>query len=280
MREKTTISTYKDQYFIYNHLHYKDLSDFTVLPDAHDAIEIIYLKRGDLSYVMEGKKYRVTKHHLILTRPGVQHFIEFNDSEKYERYDMIFDASFVTAEIYERIPADLDIIDFSDYPMINELFKRMDYYYKYYDGENYKKLLCHLIDEVFYNIGIALESSSKRLTANAYTANPLVLKAVQYIEDNLENRFTLEEMCKKLGITQSYLRQLFLLHLHTSPKKFILAKRLSLAQEMIRSGEKPTKIYFSLGFSDYSAFYRDYKKFFGYPPSEESIEKIKRVIKS
>ncbi|MBE7034478.1 MAG: helix-turn-helix domain-containing protein, partial [Ruminococcaceae bacterium] len=67
---------------------------------------------------------------------------------------------------------------------------------------------------------------------------------------------------------------LFSEHLEITPKKYINTKRLILAQKKIRQGEKPTQIYPKCGFSEYSTFWREYKNYFGYSPSEEADREI------
>ena len=51
-----------------------------------------------------------------------------------------------------------------------------------------------------------------------------------------------------------------------------------MAQRRLRSGAKPTEVYLELGFSDYSTFFRDYKKQYDHSPSEETyIEEILEI---
>ena len=52
-----------------------------------------------------------------------------------------------------------------------------------------------------------------------------------------------------------------------------MQKRLIYAQKLIVKGQKPSKTYSDSGFSDYSSFYKAYLKFFGYPPSEEKVNR-------
>ena len=55
-----------------------------------------------------------------------------------------------------------------------------------------------------------------------------------------------------------------------SPKQYIISKRLAKARKMIRRGERPTAVSAECGFGDYTTFFRNYKKYFGYSPSLES----------
>ena len=53
-----------------------------------------------------------------------------------------------------------------------------------------------------------------------------------------------------------------------SPWNYITLKRLIKAKQLIESGEAPTKIFSECGFSDYTTFYRAYKKHFGHSPNQ------------
>ena len=54
--------------------------------------------------------------------------------------------------------------------------------------------------------------------------------------------------------------------------KYIKTKRLLAAREMIRIGEKPTNVYLKVKYNDYTTFFRAYKEFFGYSPSDTATE--------
>jgi len=68
-----------------------------------------------------------------------------------------------------------------------------------------------------------------------------------------------------------------LLVMQISPKRYITAKRLALAQREICSGGKPTEVCLECGFADYSAFYRAYVAHFGKKPSDKSIVDLNQL---
>ena len=42
-----------------------------------------------------------------------------------------------------------------------------------------------------------------------------------------------------------------------------------MARRLIRRGRRPTDVFTECGFNDYATFFRNYKSYFGYAPSEE-----------
>ncbi len=275
----TTYSEYNDSSISYNHSCFRNLKWTGIEPQTHDGYELIYLKNGDITYLIDGKSYRVKKNSLIITRPGKRHIVLFNSPEVYERYDIILDESMVLASFIERIPDNIDVLKLGEYQKTAELFSKMDYYYKHFNGDDYRQLLINLINEILCNVAIISEHTDNSVPTTGYSENPIITSAIEYIENNIGVGFTLDALANELFISKSYLHQLFCEYLKISPQRYISGKRLMLIQKEIRSGEKPTEAYLKYGFCDYSAFYRAYKKEFGYPPSEEGMhETIREII--
>ena len=253
-----------------NILHFdhttRDASNQKILPHSHNVCEILLIKRGNITYTVDGRQYRVSANDLIFTRPSDIHSLENNDSSVYERYNILFDEKKLPFNIFEKIPRMLDVIRFEDDHTVPNLFEKMDYYCAKLYGEELKMMLTNLIEEVFINI--IIESQSAKEYQYIQT-NDLICRAVEYIDEHILTLNGIEDICNSLFITKSHLHHLFTKHLKTSPKKFIIAKRLTLAQREINAGEKPTEIYQKCGFTDYSAFYRAYLNHFGYRPSDK-----------
>ena len=275
----TTLSAYNDTNITYNHSCFYNLKWTGIEPQTHDGYEMIYLKNGDLTYLVDGKSYRVKKNSLIFTRPGKRHIVLFNSSEVYDRYDIIIDENQLMSAFKELIPDSIDVLKLGDYQHISELFSKMDNYFNHFDNDTYKKLLINLSNEILCNIAIISEKKEAPVPTSGFTENPIITAAIEYIDRNIDTIFSLDTLANELFISKSYLHQLFCEHLKISPQKYISGKRLMLLQKEIRSGKKPTEAYIKYGFSDYSTFYRAYKKHFGYPPSEEGMhESVREII--
>lgn len=106
------------------------------------------------------------------------------------------------------------------------------------------------------------------MRADYTKVNPLVYRAAEYIDENLLSLTGVDEVCSKLFVTKSHLYHLFNEYLNISPKKYIMHKKLTFAKREIYLGKKATEVCVKCGFSDYSAFYRAYKKHFGCSPTE------------
>lgn len=264
--ETVSYTSYYDERIIYNHKCLSDIESRYTAPQTHSAIEFIYLKKGSITYTVDEKTYKVEPHSLIITWPRKIHTITFQDPSLYERYDVIFDEKLIFPPIYEKIKSAPDVINCKKFPNIYEFFKRIDVYCKYFPEEEVGNLLAHLVDELAYNVLLAIENITDH---EKIGVDSVFSKVLEYIENNLTNQITVKNICSEFYISASYLHNLFAEHLNTTPKKYIDLKRLALVQHYLSQGELATHIYEKCGFSDYSAFYRSYKKHFGYPPSAE-----------
>lgn len=272
---KNIISIYTSEDFRFDYSYYDGIQTFSL--HTHDICELIFLKKGNVSYSVDGKTYHITRNCLVITHPGESHSIKLMDDTRYERYNILIDEKKLFSSIYQCIPTDISVINFEGNTLVADLFQKMDYYCENFEGAALEHILLNLTEEVFYNILLAAENVDQK---GLYTVNPTIKKAVAYIEKNITEPINIQSICDELHITKSHLHQLFIMHLETSPKKYIISKKLILAQRELRTGKKPTEVFLTCGFSDYSTFYRDYKKYFGHQPSEEISTKIIRKIES
>lgn len=266
---------YESDSFIFSHLTMETPQDFPL--HNHDVYEIIFLKKGDISYMADGREYRPSRNSLLLTPPFKNHSVHFNSPSSYERYDIVFDESKLAPCTRRKLPEDIVVINFDSYSMAAELFRKMDYYYENFEGEDMERLLTLLLEELIH---ISSMNMKKEMQDIIFTANSVVQNAVNYIEKNINTPLNVDMVCNELFISKSHLHHLFMKHLRTSPRKYIASRKMALAQRELRLGRKATDIYENCGFAEYSTFYRTYKSYFGYAPSEEGSMDIIRRIQS
>lgn len=266
------ISEFKRDDIVFNHYIYEENNREVFLPHTHDALEIVYLKNGDITYTIEDKNYRVGSGALILTREGLVHNILFNSKEIYDRYCIVFDKGILKSEVYNKIPKTLNVIDASQNDNIVDIFRKADYYFNHLSNEDYHQILKSLTEEVLCNVMLQSDEIKQ------FTAHPYVTSAIALIKSDLS--YNIAEICDLLHITKSYLHKLFIKHLGVTPKEYIISKRLEKARLEIQEGMAPTDVYINCGFTDYCTFYRNYKKYFGYIPSREPERKITQMIKT
>ena len=234
---------------------------------THSEWELLYILNGDVTHVVEDRKYKLHKHDLVLVRPNQYHFIQIDSSENYERYNLLFDPGILGLQHVERVPQDLEVVSCRYKPMITELFRKMDYYQSVLSEADVRGMTALLIQELLYQLGLTHEARGRAPTESLH---PVAAKALAMINENLFTLKSMEQVAQALFVTESYLYRVFKRELKTTPLKYITEKRLIAAQSMLRQGMPATKVYEECGFDDYSAFYRSYRSHFGCPPSKEN----------
>lgn len=245
------------------------------VPHAHKAWEILFVKSGNLNYIVGNHIYQVGKDFLLITRPNTIHSISFNTSEAYERYRISFDEAMMPDSLMAMIPDDLDIVDFNGNELICNLFEKMRFYADEFAPDVSYLMFQNLIQELLYN-SIHTTNSLKRI--KAITKQPTIVRATEYINAHITERLNIDDVATELFISRSHMYHLFVKHLNTTPKKYIVSQKLLLAQRDLRLGYKPIEVCARCGFSDYSTFYRDYKEHFGYAPSNEKKVPLYRSV--
>jgi AraC-like DNA-binding protein len=93
---------------------------------------------------------------------------------------------------------------------------------------------------------------------------------IGHIETHLSNsELSNTFLSQKMGISEVYLRKLFVTHLHVTPKQYILNLRIKAAQQLlINSSKNITQISEECGFSSLYHFCRIFKQKTSFTPSE------------
>jgi len=232
---------------------------------THNIYEIILIKKGNATYIVDDQIFPLPKNSLVFTRPHQLHRIRLNADEPYERYNLVVSPDIFPEDLLAKIPPSVHVLHFDRNQIVTGLFEKMDYYCHTISHSAQQRVLSGLCEELIYNILIAVNELSA--PKKAYR-NPLTAKAVAFMEESLTSLNSVDALCRQLGISKSYLYQIFDADLHTTPKAYLTKLRLMLARKEIFLGAKATAVYSQCGFADYSVFYRAYKKQFGYSPIE------------
>lgn len=234
---------------------------------THKGYELLMLRKGDISYSVGAETYLLRKNALVITRPEQLHRISVHSDETYDRYNLIFFPEAFPKELLAKIPEDLHVLSFDGNQLVMGLFEKMDYYCRTLSGEYLSRAMYHLTEELLWNILIQTDSGKQ----DNYQ-HPLTRSALEFMDQRLLEIDTIGQVCEALSISKSYLYQIFQEDLGTTPKEYLNRRRLEVARREILLGAKASSLCTLCGFADYSAFYRAYKKHFGYSPSETQEE--------
>jgi YesN/AraC family two-component response regulator len=261
--------------FSFFHAVDKDLYDCSI--HIHDGYEIYYFVSGDVTYYIEGTSYKLHPNDLLLINPTELHRPLLGSKCIYERKVMNFSKDF------------LQELNFKDY----NLFRCLD------ERPSGKNNLIPSYEVLANNINLLIESIEKCTTNNpsqnilrkTYVtqllitlnniidsnkndliilnkSNERIASIIQYINDNLDSNLSLGILEDKFYVTKFYLCHKFKEITGFTLNEYITYKRIMKSRELIKLSYPLTEIHKLVGFSDYSNFYKAFKKANGISPRE------------
>lgn len=231
--------------------------------------EIIYIKKGNGTFNVEGSQYTIYPGCLLVFRPREFHCINISSKSPYERLVVHFDES----TVFENSALLLDLFNNRElgvnniYPDIKQsiplTFERISSCSELNEPE--RSIMAKLI----LNELLVVLHNEFATTPENETGEKLITCIVNYINENISTQFRLEELADKFFISKYHLGHMFKKHTGLPVMEYVIRKRVVMAQQLISEGCQASTAAAMCGFNDYSAFYRAYTKYIGTKPSRE-----------
>lgn len=235
---------------------------------CHVGYEIIFVVRGAGKYVVEGERYDLRPATLMLFRPGEFHYVDVRREEAYERYVLHFASDTVKnvgnalEKLREKPLGEGNFYALSDLPIpaahVFEDFERL----ALLPRSEADALAGFLLSELVVLLSVAKPASQK-----PHKEEPLGARVIRYVNAHIAEPLTLDGLANKFYVSKYYLCRAFKRHNGISILGYINGKRVMMARQMIESGEIAAVVSERVGFSDYSTFYRAYRKAYGHAPT-------------
>lgn len=263
--------------------YYSDKGFRTLNPHAHDYYEFYLFVEGDITMeIFQGKEaatsFKMSPGDLMIVPPGVSHHAVINDPEAtYRRF--VF---WISKECCSNLMAE-----------------SVDYTYIMQKAEAFHQYIHHLAPADFHQVESRFLRLLEEITSERYgttaarhlylcdlilTINRIIYdydhaktgsdelslfrSILSYIESNLEEPLSLDEIAGKFYVSKYYVAHLFKDTLGISLHQYIIKKRLAECRSAIVSGDSISKTYEKFGFGDYSSFFKAFKKEYGMSPKE------------
>ncbi len=104
---------------------------------------------------------------------------------------------------------------------------------------------------------------------------PVIDEVFTYINHHYNEPLTLDSLANRFFLNKSTLSKMFKKQLMLTVHEYITMKRINTAKLLIEEGAYPSKVYLDVGFSDYSTFYRAFKKLEQISPEQFRTERMK-----
>ena len=116
-------------------------------------------------------------------------------------------------------------------------------------------------------MAVSAEEQKNGTTSSLYR----IREVTAYIDENIHRELTLDTIADHFFFSKFYLSHLFKRHMNMTPHAYITERRLLLAKQLLAEGTPPTEVFKRCGYTDYSVFYRSFKKFYGIAPGKFSL---------
>lgn len=250
----------------------------------HPFYEIFFFLSGNVNYIIEGKNYKLRPGDILLTSSTDIHRPDILPGKPYERiviwladdffealkdfFDEDFTACFTDAALrdYRLIRPDSGNI-----AHLMQLCSQMTDA-RHSNEMGSKALVSAYLTEFLVCVSRAYYDAPASMK-NDITENEKVNQLISYINENLSEELSLDQLACKFYISKYYLSRQFKQFTGLSLYQYIMKKRLILARNMLRTGSSVMDACLYCGFNDYSNFLKAFKREFGQNPRNYAKER-------
>lgn len=231
----------------------------------HPEVEIVYVKKGRLEYIVNEKKYTLNENECMM----------INNLELHGA-NMIDDCQWCAILFNPKI-----IYGFEDSAIKYKYFNNTKFNSLLLDNEQISlvKNIIDTINDEFYEINISINllklykdiySKIDMNFENEYnSSNTRVKKVLDFIYTNYNQKIQIDDLTKEIGLCRSEVCKIFKDKLHCTFTEFLTKYRIEKAIELLSSDEiNVTQISDLVGFNSSSYFTQIFKQFFNMTPLE------------
>ncbi|NLG52867.1 MAG: AraC family transcriptional regulator [Clostridiales bacterium] len=270
----SVINSFNDEYITYSHSIAEKPLQYSFSMHAHEHHEVYCFLSGSGNYIVEGTEYRLEPRRILIMRSNEAHMPKIDGDIPYERIAIHFKTKFV-----ERLDPECRLLR----PFFVRQLGRMNLYDKNrirsgfihdclrrmaeVNGDYYEKKV--LISSYFYNILCEIYRAFENYSQeDAGACASSISEIIDYINNNLSENLSLSHLEDRFFISKSHLLRLFKRATGSTVWDYITVKRVNLAHSMLCDGVGAAEAASACGFNDYSAFYKAYRRRFGFSPTE------------
>jgi len=272
-----TVPVYQDQPIVYEPLissfHIKEIygyyyqirnRNYTFPREAHNYWEMTFIDNGELITTVDNEEYLLKGMDLMFYAPNQYHTQKNQSKQPCSYLTILFDMDLgheylITNRVYH---AHRDL-----HQALNNFIKASNDEMLY----NNELMLCYLKELIIRVLQYDFLDASPIASSPMQQKfeNELLNEIIIYINENIYEQLTIEDICMKFSISRSSLQTLFKNNLNVAPKQYISNLKLAKSKLLIKENVYTiSEISAMLGFTSIHYFSRKFKQVFGITPSD------------
>jgi AraC-like DNA-binding protein/mannose-6-phosphate isomerase-like protein (cupin superfamily) len=268
---------YLNEDFLFFNLKDQKKNEFEI--HYHDFNKIIVFISGDVTYIIEGKSYKLKPWDILLVGKNDLHLPIISSTTPYERMILWLNPQFLEGHNKN----DCDLLSCFQLASVRKLnLIRLD-------SNNISSLKQNLIDleeeiqdtsfgstilknalflQFMVKINRLFLGMDININIEDIRYDPRIEEVLSFINSNLEKDLSIGLLSKEFYLNKYYLMHLFKKETGYTLYSYILKKRVIKASDLIKSNMQSGEACSKCGFGDYSSFVRAFKKEFGLSPKQ------------
>jgi len=248
---------------------------------SHNYFQIYYVIHGTIIHHIKNSSAKLTSGDVFILPPNLPHYIEVPEGNA-DFYSMSFTPDFfqngkesnklildflyyLKTETAKNIQPKITLI-YEDSVFVEVLLKRI--IEEFLDKKTGKNEIIKESVSVVLSVFARVYFEETAETLHTEENKQQVMYCVDYIRNHFEEDITLTEIVHLSAMSKTCFCSIFTAITGTSFKEYLNRYRIERAAELIASGEKISVAGSRCGYSDFSTFYRNFKKYMGMSPSE------------
>lgn len=242
----------------------------------HDCYEIYYSISGGKQFLIDQEFYNIEPGDIFVINQYESHKLTQVDSMVHERIVLSIHPEYT--KMLSTPATNLDAC-FSDRPQNfrhkisfnKEQQKRFLYLInKITNAEGYGQDVVEQSSfmELMLLINSAVLAAHDALPRTDYVYNKQVDDILAYINQNISSPISIGNLATQFFLSESYICRIFKSSTGTTIQKYITARRISIAKNLLSDGISVMEAYEKSGFTDYSNFFKAFTKVVGISPKK------------
>ena len=246
----------------------------------HPEIEITYVQKGTMCYKVNHMVYHLKEGDIVFNNSGALHSGTMEDQKDCSYIPVTFDPRLIYGFFQSTINS-----KYVDPVLQDSLLPALCINQSEPWHRPFREYLLRIIDldkkkPAFYelDITICLQSMWRLLLEHiiyepqASRENSLeydrIKKILSYIEENYQNKITLNDIARHIHLCESECTRLFKRHMNTTLFAFLQEYRIERSLELLQAGEPISAVADKAGFSDPNYYSKVFAKIKGCSPRE------------